>query len=64
MNNIRFWLHGLTAAAIGGAATALATYLAQDAAKANFSVMGKTAAVGALFTAAGYLKQSPLPPKQ
>lgn len=62
MNTYAVWLHGLAAAAIGGAATGVATLFAQGAAP-DLKVVGKVAVIGALFTAAGYLKQSPLPPK-
>lgn len=62
MKTLKFWLHGLSAAAIGGAATAVTTFLVQDAAHADLRSVGKAALVGGLLTAASYLKQSPLPP--
>lgn len=60
MKNIYcLWLHGLAAASIGGAATGVATLLAQGT--LDWKVIGKVAVIGALTTAVGYLKQSPLP---
>jgi len=52
---LRIWLHGLVAAAIGGAAAALTTLDPQK--PMNWKAIGITAAV----TAAGYLRQSPIP---
>jgi hypothetical protein len=49
-STLRIWLHGLVAAAIGGAAAALTT---------DFN--WKAVAVSAAVTAAGYLRQSPVP---
>lgn len=56
------WLKGLLAAVISGAATGVGTLLvAPEVAVAS---VAKVAGVGALIGAAGYLKQSPLPPEE
>lgn len=57
---MKAWIHGLSAAAIGGSATAIASALATGG-HVDFQALGKVALVGAVLTAAGYLKQSPLP---
>jgi hypothetical protein len=65
--SMRLWLHGLGAAFIGGAATSLATILV-DSDKFNFDTflglqrLAVVAVVAGIVSAAGYLKQSPLPP--
>lgn len=65
--NMRLWLHGLGAAFIGGAATSLATILV-DSDKFNIETflglqhLAVVAIVAGIVSAAGYLKQSPLPP--
>ncbi|WP_263415348.1 hypothetical protein [Terriglobus albidus] len=65
--NMRLWLHGLGAAFIGGAATSLATVLV-DSEKFNIDTLlglqhlAFVAMVAGIVSAAGYLKQSPLPP--
>lgn len=59
--NWQHWAHGLVAAVIGGAANALVVAMADPA--ADFVVLGKVAAFGAILSAAAYLKQSPLPPE-
>ncbi|QEE30793.1 hypothetical protein FTW19_24005 [Terriglobus albidus] len=65
--NVRLWLHGLGAAFIGGAATSLATILV-DSEKFNIDTLlglqhlAVVAIVAGIVSAAGYLKQSPLPP--
>ncbi|QEE30790.1 hypothetical protein FTW19_23990 [Terriglobus albidus] len=64
--NMRLWLHGLGAAFIGGAATSLATILV-DSEKFNIDTLlglqhlAVVAIVAGIVSAAGYLKQSPLP---
>jgi hypothetical protein len=62
--NWKPWLHGLASAAIGGAATAVLAALALPPDQVCFDTLSKLASIGALLTAAGYLKQSPLPPKE
>jgi len=65
--SMRLWLHGLGAAFIGGAATSLATILV-DSEKFNIDTLvglqhlAVVAVVAGIVSAAGYLKQSPLPP--
>ena len=67
--NTRLWLHGLGAAFIGGAATSLATILV-DSEKFNIDTflglqhLAVVAVVAGIVSAAGYLKQSPLPPAE
>lgn len=62
----KIWLHGLAAAIITGAAGAVSTALVAPSA-VNLTHAGlltalKVAAISGLIGAAGYLKQSPLPP--
>jgi len=67
--NTRLWLHGLGAAFIGGAATSLATILV-DSERFNIGTflglqhLAVVAVVAGIVSAAGYLKQSPLPPAE
>lgn len=68
MSNLKspkIWLHGLFAAFIGGAATAVSCLVVEPATfnfAAGLSSTLKVAAVSGLISAAAYLKQSPLPP--
>jgi hypothetical protein len=63
-NDLGVWLKGLLAAVIGGAANSVAVMIA-DPQSFNFNDgaarLGIVAAVSAVFSAAFYLKQSPLP---
>jgi len=58
------WAYGLLSAAIGGASTALMAALSLPPNQVCIESLTKFAALGALLTAAAYLKQSPLPPKE
>jgi hypothetical protein len=67
--NTRLWLHGLGAAFIGGGATSLSTVLvAPDrfnmTSLSGFEHLLTVAIVAGIVSAAGYLKQSPLPSLQ
>lgn len=53
------WLKSLFAALLGGAATGGAVYL-QSNGQPDIQAAGVAAAVGALASVAGYLKQSPV----
>lgn len=64
-SGVRVWLHGLTAAMIGGLSSAASATVA-DSQVFNFShgglvALAKVSATGALIAALAYLKQSPLP---
>jgi hypothetical protein len=65
--NVRLWLHGLSAAFIGGAATSITTILV-DPEKFNLTSLSGLqhlaimVVVAGIVSAAGYLKQSPVPP--
>jgi len=68
-NSTRLWLHGLGAAFIGGGATSLSTVLvAPDrfnmTSLSGFGHLVVVAIVAGIVSAAGYLKQSPLPTMQ
>ncbi len=59
----RIWLHGLAAAAFGGAATALAQLLAAPPAPLSAELLRRDAGavlMGALVAVLAYFKQSPL----
>ena len=62
----RTWLRGLAAAAIGGAANAVAL-LVVDPTEFNFDAgfdrLWKVSLISAILNAAFYLKQSPVPPR-
>jgi hypothetical protein len=60
ISNIEIWTHGLVAAAIGGAASAIAAFTFSS--NINWHQLEIQAGVGALLAAVAYLKQSPLPP--
>lgn len=62
---LRPWLHGLAAAAIGGFSTAITLGIANPVSfnlTTGFRPLLESALVAAALSAAGYLKQSPLPP--
>ena len=62
--NWKFWLHGLVAAIINGAASAVVLVITDPAdfnLGAGLNKLAMTAAVFGLMAAANYLKQSPLP---
>jgi hypothetical protein len=72
MGSARIWIHGLVAAFVGGAASAISSGLASmvsDPAHFNLGtgfwvttkLMGITAILSGIITAAAYLKQSPVP---
>ena len=65
MNNWKVWLHGLAAAAIGGAASAGTTYFIAPQVftfdKAGAVVLAKSLVLGAVLPTLAYLKQSPVP---
>ena len=66
---LRHWLHGLGSAFIGGGASAVSAWGGMSAAKQlhvdvpelNLNAIGIIFLSSAIFTAAAYLKQSPLP---
>ena len=73
MGKFKIWVHGLVAAFIGGAASAIGSGFASmvsDPAHFNlgaglgptFRLMGSAALISGMITAAAYLKQSPVPP--
>jgi hypothetical protein len=65
MNSTEIWLRGLAAAAIGGASSSLAAFLAAPDAfnftKPGMIAFAKVVVVGAALPAFAYLKQSPIP---
>ena len=60
--NIRLWLHGLVAAAIGGAASAVVTMSAVKLDHDGIQTIKQVAIWGAIGTVMAYFKRSPLPP--
>ncbi len=66
MNSFRLWMHGVAAAAIGGAVTALAEVLLQPADvhfdAASLHRYASAAAGGAVIAVLAYFRQSPLQP--
>lgn len=62
----KVWLHGILAAGVGGAATAISTMVV-DPESFNFGPgmkkVGMVAFVAALVNVAAFLKQSPIPGK-
>lgn len=64
LKSLRAWLHGLISAAIGGAAGAIADAASHILAGKNpdWDEVLRLALVTGALAAAGYLKQSPLPP--
>lgn len=64
MKNVLHWLKGLVGALIGGAANSITVMVVDPV---NFNLeggikkLGVIAAVGAIMSAAMYLKQSPVP---
>lgn len=71
-SNVQKWVHGLGSATIGGAASALTAQMglvgAQsagvDVSPLNFKALGIVAISAGIFSAAMYLKQSPLPAEE
>ena len=66
-SNPRNWWKGMLAAAVGGAAGAIAaTFTSPElfdlTSQVGLIAIGKIAGAGALISVAAYLKQSPLPP--
>ena len=65
MNNWKVWLHGLVAAAIGGAASAGVAYFIAPQVftfdKAGAIALAKAVILGAILPTMAYLKQSPVP---
>jgi len=62
--NIRLWVRGLIAAAIGGAANAVTTVIVAPETfnfNAGLGKLGAVAGASALVSAAMYLKKSPVP---
>ena len=57
--NWKLWAQGLSAAAIGGAASGFSQSVTSNGGKVNTST-GICAGVGALFTAVAYILRSPL----
>jgi hypothetical protein len=68
MDDLRIWIKGLMAALIHGAAiTVTAVIVDPSAFAANRDGLGRlgvVAGISAIFGAAGYLAQSPIPGKQ
>lgn len=66
MNSFHLWMHGVAAAAIGGAVTALADVLLQPTAvhfdAASLHRYASTAAGGAVIAVLAYFRQSPMQP--
>lgn len=70
IKTIRFWVHGLLAAVIGGATSAGAAWMGMAGAKSagvdvptlNFKALGIILLSSGVAAAFAYLKQSPLPP--
>lgn len=60
---LRVWLHGFSAAVIGGAVTALGTLPAVHFDKAGIEMLKSAALSGAFVGVIAYLKQSPVPGK-
>jgi hypothetical protein len=64
-STLRMWLHGLAAAAVGGASTAASAALVDSQAfnftHAGLVALAKVSATAAFIAALAYLKQSPLP---
>lgn len=65
LKNFRVWVHGISAACIGGAATALGAHFTDpshvDFSSAGLHAMWKVALAGGFLTSAAYLTRSPLP---
>lgn len=66
MNTFRLWMHGIAAAAAGGAVTALTGLLLQPSDvhfdQASLHRYASAAAGGALIAVLAYFRQSPLQP--
>lgn len=66
--NTKLWIHGLGAAFIGGTSAALvslgAAYVTTGLNLLELKKIGAAALFAGMITAAGYLKQSPLPASQ
>ncbi len=67
MSDLRIWIKGLGAAAIHGAAIATTAVMVDPNAfatsKGGLQHLGVVAGMSAIFGAAGYLAQSPIPNK-
>lgn len=65
LKSFRIWVHGLSAACIGGAATTVGAHLADpahiDFSAAGFHAIWKVALAGGAVLACAYLVKSPLP---
>lgn len=62
-STLRIWLHGLGAALVGGAVTALGTLPAVHFDAAGVETLKSAALSGAFVGVIAYLKQSPVPGK-
>lgn len=66
MNSFRLWMHGIAAAAVGGAVTALAAVMVQPADvhfdAASLHRYASAAGGGAIIAVLAYFRQSPLQP--
>jgi len=68
MDDLRIWIKGLMAAVIHGAAITVTAVIVDPsvfaASRSGLGRLGVMAAISAIFGAAGYLAQSPIPGKQ
>jgi hypothetical protein len=68
MEDLRIWIKGLMAAVIHGAAITVTAVIVDPSAfaatRSGLGRLGVVAGISALFGAAGYLAQSPIPGKQ
>ena len=68
MNDLRIWIKGLMAAVIHGVAITVTAVIVDPSAfaasRSGLGRLGAMAGISAVFGAAGYLAQSPIPGKQ
>ena len=68
MDDLRIWIKGLMAAVIHGAAITVTAVIVDPSAfaasRSGLGRLGVMAGISAMFGAAGYLAQSPIPGKQ
>jgi hypothetical protein len=68
MDDVRIWIKGLMAAVIHGAAITVTAVIVDPSAfastRSGLGRLGVVAGISAIFGAAGYLAQSPIPGRQ